>query len=183
MVIQKEEYRFHDEINLDADNSFYRIIDKDSIEIVEGYHDKCPCLNLRKSIMKLRVYINRAALGIISHKIFETISIIVIIVNSLFLAMDDPLATNPPVYTNYSDKIFLALYSTEMVLKITALGFLFNKGAYLRDAWNMLDFVIVGSGYLGIILQGGANLSVLRSFRVIRPLRTISSIQGLRVIV
>ena len=76
----------------------------------------------------------------------------VIIVNSLFLAMDDPLATTPPVYSSYSDKIFLALYSTEMVLKITALGFLFNKGAYLRDAWNILDFVIVGSGYLGIIL-------------------------------
>lgn len=71
-----------------------------------------------------------------------------------------------------------------MVLKILALGFLFNQGAYLRDAWNLLDFIIIASGYLGMILAGGGvNLSVLRSFRVIRPLRTISSIEGLRVIV
>lgn len=71
-----------------------------------------------------------------------------------------------------------------MILKVLAMGFLFNKGAYLRDSWNMLDFVIVISGYLGYIMEGGgANLSVLRSFRVIRPLRTISSIEGLRIIV
>lgn len=71
-----------------------------------------------------------------------------------------------------------------MVLKILAMGFIWNKGSYLRDSWNLLDFVIVMSGYIGMLMQGGgANLSVLRSFRVIRPLRTISSIEGLRVIV
>jgi len=64
-----------------------------------------------------------------------------------------------------------------MVLKILALGFIWNKGSYLRDSWNILDFIIVMSGYVGYLFQGGgANLSVLRSFRVIRPLRTISSI-------
>jgi hypothetical protein len=71
-----------------------------------------------------------------------------------------------------------------MVVKIVSLGFLLNEGSYLRDAWNILDFVIIASGYMGMFLQGsGVNLSALRSFRVIRPLRTISSVQGLRVIV
>jgi len=71
-----------------------------------------------------------------------------------------------------------------MVIKIVSLGFLFNEGAYIRDAWNILDFTIIMSGFLGMIMAGkGANLQALRSFRVIRPLRTISSIQGLRVIV
>jgi hypothetical protein len=85
---------------------------------------------------------------------------------------------------NVADDIFQYLYTIEMVVKIVSLGFIMNKGSYLRDAWNILDFVIIASGYLGMFLQGsGVNLSVLRSFRVIRPLRTISSIQGLRVIV
>lgn len=85
---------------------------------------------------------------------------------------------------NVADDIFQYLYTIEMVVKIVSLGFVLNKGSYLRDAWNILDFVIIASGYLGMFLQGsGVNLSVLRSFRVIRPLRTISSIQGLRVIV
>jgi hypothetical protein len=35
-----------------------------------------------------------------------------------------------------------------MIIKIVALGFLFNKGAYLRDPWNVLDFIIVGSAWL-----------------------------------
>jgi hypothetical protein len=71
-----------------------------------------------------------------------------------------------------------------MVLKICAMGFIFNKGSYLRDSWNILDCVIVVSGYAGMIFQNSStNLTVLRSFRVIRPLRTISSIEGLRVIV
>jgi len=71
-----------------------------------------------------------------------------------------------------------------MVVKIVSLGFIVNDGSYLRDAWNILDFVIIASGYLGMFLSGsGVNLSVLRSFRVIRPLRTISSVQGLRIIV
>lgn len=71
-----------------------------------------------------------------------------------------------------------------MVFKILSMGFILNPGSYLRDAWNILDFIIIASGYLSMFMAGsGANLSVLRSFRVIRPLRTISSIQGLRVIV
>ena len=34
-----------------------------------------------------------------------------------------------------------------MVLKIIGLGFIFNKGAYLRDHWNLLDFTIIIVGY------------------------------------
>jgi hypothetical protein len=71
-----------------------------------------------------------------------------------------------------------------MIVKIVSLGFVFNKGSYLRDGWNILDFVIIASGYMGMFLSGsGVKLSALRSFRVIRPLRTISSVAGLRVIV
>lgn len=37
-----------------------------------------------------------------------------------------------------------------MALKIVGLGFLLNEGAYLRDPWNILDFIIVSSAYLTI---------------------------------
>ncbi|CDW83739.1 cation channel family protein [Stylonychia lemnae] len=163
---------------------FYRIVDKDPLDIINDYQDRWPCLKFRKSLAKIRIIINRIALVVISNKYFESVSIMVIITNSLFLALDDPLTTQQPAYLDYSDSIFQYLYTFEMVMKILGYGFIFNKGAYLRDAWNVLDFVIVVSGYISLILSGGGvNLSVLRSFRVIRPLRTISSIQGLRVIV
>jgi len=120
------------------------------------------------------------------HSMFETISICVIIVNSIFLAMDDPMKneSETPYFMTVADDIFQFLYTAEMVVKIVSLGFIFNEGSYLRDAWNILDFVIIGSGYMGMFLSGsGVNLSALRSFRVIRPLRTISSVAGLRIIV
>lgn len=82
------------------------------------------------------------------------------------------------------DTMFLTLYTIEMMLKIIGLGFIFNRGAYLRDAWNILDFIIVVTAYIPLILQGGSlNLSGLRAFRVLRPLKSISSIDGLKVIV
>lgn len=158
---------------------FYKIVKKDRIAIIDDYHDRCPMLEFRKSIMRSRVYINRGAQLIMMHWLFETISITVIVVNSLFLAMNDPLRdeSEVPAYMDYADQIFQYLYTVEMVVKIVSLGFIVNEGSYLRDAWNILDFVIIGSGYLGMFMSGsGANLSVLRSFRVIRPLRTISSV-------
>ena len=39
--------------------------------------------------------------------------------------------------------IFLFIFTLEAMLKIVALGFLFHSGAYLRNAWNILDFIIV----------------------------------------
>jgi len=123
---------------------------------------------------------------VVMHSLFESISITVIIINSMFLAMDDPLRdpSETPVFMTIADDIFQYMYTIEMVFKIVSMGFILNEGSYIRDAWNILDFTIIASGYIGMFMSGsGANLSVLRSFRVIRPLRTISSVQGLRVIV
>jgi hypothetical protein len=63
------------------------------------------------------------------------------------------------------------------------MGFVMARGAYLRDGWNILDFIIVISAYVSIIFSSGVELNLLRIFRVLRPLRTISGIEGLRVLV
>lgn len=73
-----------------------------------------------------------------------------------------------------------------MVIKILALGFIINRGAYLRDTWNILDFIIVVSGYLPLVMSqsgGGVDLSGLRSLRVLRPLKTVTAIKKLRSLI
>ena len=78
-----------------------------------------------------------------------------------------------------------------MCLKILGMGFVFNPGAYLRDYFNILDFFIVMSAYLSMLQSsgdsgsegGGLSLSSLRAFRVLRPLRAVNNIPGLRLIV
>lgn len=72
--------------NIDND-SFYKFEDKDSIEVIADYTDRCPMLGCRKKFMKTRIIISRAAFEIVHNNIFETISIFVIICNSISLAL------------------------------------------------------------------------------------------------
>lgn len=81
------------------------------------------------------------------------------------------------------DIVFLAIYTFEAVLKIIAMGFIFNSNSYLRDLWNILDLTVIVTAYVPYIVgNSGLQLSSLRSLRVLRPLRTISSIKTLRSI-
>mmetsp|Transcript_22888 Transcript_22888/g.22176 ORF Transcript_22888/g.22176 Transcript_22888/m.22176 type:complete len:193 (+) Transcript_22888:521-1099(+) len=134
--------------------------------------------------MRLRIYVSRASFTIINNNIFEAISIIVIGCNSISLTMQDPTVDEEIQFLVTLDIIFQALYTVEMVLKISALGFIIKPNSYLREPWNILDFVIVISGYIPYLFKGSStNITALRTFRVLRPLKTISSIEGLRVIV
>lgn len=64
------------------------------------------------------------------------------------------------------------------------MGFLFTKGAYLRDGWNILDFIIVVSSVLPYLMgsDSGVSLTALRSLRILRPLKSVSNIRNLKVL-
>ncbi|CAG9133928.1 unnamed protein product [Plutella xylostella] len=78
--------------------------------------------------------------------------------------------------------IFLAIYTAEMIIKCIAKGFILNKYTYLRNPWNWLDFVVITSGYATIGMDVG-NLAGLRTFRVLRALKTVSIMPGLKTII
>ena len=69
--------------------------------------------------------------------------------------------------------VFQVIYTIEMILKICALGFIWEKYTYMRDGWNVLDFIIVISSWATIYL-GNSSISVIRTVRVLRTLRTLS---------
>ncbi|XP_077721869.1 sodium channel protein type 10 subunit alpha isoform X1 [Canis aureus] len=78
--------------------------------------------------------------------------------------------------------VFTVIYTFEALIKILARGFCLNEFAYLRDPWNWLDFSVITLAYIGeaTALRG---ISGLRTFRVLRALKTVSVIPGLKVIV
>ena len=89
-----------------------------------------------------------------------------------------------------TDTVFLAVFTGEMMVKIVAMGFFMDKGSYLRDTWNWLDFFVVVSGIFQVVwidLMGnggsGGGLGILRLFRILRPLKTLSASQGMRNLV
>ena len=44
------------------------------------------------------------------------------------------------------EPIFMVIFTIEMCTKILALGFILHKNSYMRNLWNMMDFVVVVSG-------------------------------------
>lgn len=42
--------------------------------------------------------------------------------------------------------LFLIIFTVEAFLKVIAYGLLFHPNAYLRNGWNLLDFIIVVVG-------------------------------------
>ena len=78
--------------------------------------------------------------------------------------------------------IFLVIYTMEMVFKIIAMGFVMRAHSYLRDSWNILDFLVVILGWISYVISV-ENVTAIRVFRLLRPLRTINSMPGMSSLV
>ena len=52
------------------------------------------------------------AFKIIKHKVFETICIGIILLNSISLGLEDPLAVSTTPFQDLTEMVFLGLYST-----------------------------------------------------------------------
>lgn len=46
----------------------------------------------------------------------------------------------------YLGRVITFIFIGEFILKLIAMGFCFGKGAYIKDNWNKLDFVVVVTG-------------------------------------
>ncbi|KAL2743581.1 muscle calcium channel subunit alpha-1 isoform X3, partial [Vespula maculifrons] len=82
--------------------------------------------------------------------------------------------------------VFLVIFTAECIMKIIAYGFVAHPGAYLRNGWNVLDFTIVVIGMmstvLAMLMKEGFDVKALRAFRVLRPLRLVSGVPSLQVV-
>ena len=72
------------------------------------------------------------------------------------------------------DKIILTVFVIEILLRIYAFG-----ADFWRDPWSIFDFLVVGI----TLIPATGNLSVLRSFRILRALRIISGVPSMRRVV
>uniref|UniRef100_A0A672M0F5 Sodium channel protein type 2 subunit alpha-like n=1 Tax=Sinocyclocheilus grahami TaxID=75366 RepID=A0A672M0F5_SINGR len=100
-----------------------------------------------------------------------------ILTNCCFMAMSEPAQ-----WAKYVEYTFTGIYTFESLIKILARGFCINPFTFLRDPWNCLDFSVIVMAYVTEFVDLG-NVSALRTFRVLRALKTISVIPGLKTIV
>ncbi|WP_119460509.1 ion transporter [Rhodospirillaceae bacterium SYSU D60014] len=72
------------------------------------------------------------------------------------------------------DRIFLAIFVTEIALKIVA-----YRWRFFTDGWNLFDFTIIATS----LAPAGEGLSILRALRVLRVLRLVSAVPQMRRVV
>ncbi|XP_018406581.1 PREDICTED: muscle calcium channel subunit alpha-1 [Cyphomyrmex costatus] len=141
------------------------------------------CLALTNPLRKL-------CIKVVEWKAFEYLILMTIFANCVALAVYTPYPCSDSNLTNqYLEKIeyvFLVIFTVECVMKIIAYGFVAHVGAYLRNGWNLLDFTIVVIGMvstvLTILMKEGFDVKALRAFRVLRPLRLVSGVPSLQVV-
>uniref|UniRef100_A0A3Q3QZE3 Ion transport domain-containing protein n=1 Tax=Monopterus albus TaxID=43700 RepID=A0A3Q3QZE3_MONAL len=108
-------------------------------------------------LFTLRNPFRKACINIVEWKTFEIIILLTIFANCIALAVFLPMPEEDSNNTNASleslEYIFLIIFTLECFLKIVAYGFVFHEGAYLRNCWNILDFVIVFMGLFTFVLD------------------------------
>uniref|UniRef100_A0A096ME86 Voltage-dependent N-type calcium channel subunit alpha n=1 Tax=Poecilia formosa TaxID=48698 RepID=A0A096ME86_POEFO len=116
---------------------------------------------------------------------FEYMILATIIANCIVLALEQhlPASDKTPMSERLDDTepYFIGIFCFEAAIKIIALGFAFHKGSYLRNGWNVMDFVVVLTGILATV-GSDFDLRTLRAVRVLRPLKLVSGIPSLQVV-
>ncbi|XP_029106174.1 voltage-dependent P/Q-type calcium channel subunit alpha-1A-like isoform X7 [Scleropages formosus] len=116
---------------------------------------------------------------------FEYMILATIIANCIVLALEQhlPDGDKTPMSERLDDTepYFIGIFCFESGIKILALGFAFHKGSYLRNGWNVMDFVVVLTGILSTV-GSEFDLRTLRAVRVLRPLKLVSGIPSLQVV-
>ncbi|KAL3982073.1 Ion transport family protein [Acanthocheilonema viteae] len=151
--------------------------------IVERSERSLLCLTLSNPLRK-------ACITIVEWRPFEWLILLMICANCIALAVYQPYPAQDSdtknIILEQIEYLFIVVFTIECVLKVIALGFLFHPGAYLRNAWNILDFIIVVIGLVSTALSRmniqGFDVKALRAFRVLRPLRLVSGVPSLQVV-
>jgi len=117
---------------------------------------------------------------VIEHPYFERTVIVLILLNTAFLASEhyeqaDWLTATQDV----GNLFFTIIFLVEMIIKLVALGFT----EYTKEGFNNFDAFIVIMSYVELFMPGDdSSLSVLRAFRLLRIFKIIKSWENLKLL-
>ncbi|XP_033121214.1 voltage-dependent calcium channel type A subunit alpha-1-like [Anneissia japonica] len=151
------------------------------------------CSNRALFILSEENLIRRCANWVINWSPFEYLILCTIIANCVVLALETHLPENDKtplaIQLEATELYFLVIFCFEFVIKVTGQGFVLHQGSYLRNGWNIMDFVVVVSGIATFVSSlttpeedAAFDLRTLRAVRVLRPLKLVSGIPSLQVV-
>ena len=112
-------------------------------------------------------FVRRLCVRLIEWPWFDRVVLVLILANSVVLALTDysvvDAETGEPSDKSWRNAVvdktelfFTLSFTVESALKIMSMGFFMVPGTYLRDGWNVLDFIVVVTGYAALALPSGS---------------------------
>ena len=113
---------------------------------------------------------------------------VTIIVSSASMAAEGPpgaLAAGDKTVFEAINTTTLVAFWAECLIKVTANGFYGTPSAYLQDAWNRFDFLVVVLSSLEFVVDrvstnDGNVTRIVRALRIIKPLRLIKENESMQ---
>ncbi|MDW3205571.1 MAG: ion transporter [Alphaproteobacteria bacterium] len=114
--------------------------------------------------------------ALIESRAFQNAITGVIVANALILGLEtsQTAMAHAGGLLKTLDKIALAIFVVEILLKLAV-----YRLSFFKSAWNVFDFVIVSV----TLVPAGEGVSVLRALRILRALRLVSVVPSMRLVV
>lgn len=112
----------------------------------------------------------------VESKLFTNTIIFLICVNAITLGMEtnDWIMQHHGVLLISIDRFILTIFVAEILLKLYVYRF-----SFFTNGWNVFDFLIVGIS----IVPNSGTFAIMRSLRILRALRLISTIPSMRRVI
>ncbi|XP_037703377.1 sodium channel protein type 5 subunit alpha isoform X2 [Choloepus didactylus] len=150
-----------------------------ALEELESSHRKCPpCWNrfaqhyLIWECCPLWMSIKQGVKSVVMDPFADLAITICIVLNTLFMALEHyNMTTEFEEMLQVGNLVFTGIFTAEMTFKVIAL----DPYYYFQQGWNIFDSIIVILSLMELGLSRMGNLSVLRSFRLLRVFKLAKS--------
>ncbi|XP_068031382.1 sodium channel protein type 5 subunit alpha isoform X6 [Anomalospiza imberbis] len=150
-----------------------------ALEELEESHQKCPpCWNhfavkfLVWDCCPLWLLIKKFVKFVVMDPFTDLTITLCIVLNTLFMALEHYKMTKEFEHMLYiGNLVFTGIFTAEMIFKVIAL----DPYYYFQQGWNIFDSIIVILSLMELGLSSMGNLSVLRSFRLLRVFKLAKS--------
>ena len=171
MVIKVNLENFREQNNLEKSED---ISTQNNNKISQYNNNRILKKNLSKNSLFLFTYDSGFRLKIVeivTSKRFRLLINIINLISSIFLILETNEVLNSLTYI--VSKICISIYFIEFLLKVIAFGFVLGENTYLKDPCNVLDLFVCFTGIFSLLPAISDSLSIIRVFRVIRPMKIL----------
>uniref|UniRef100_A0A8C8FAL1 Ion transport domain-containing protein n=1 Tax=Oncorhynchus tshawytscha TaxID=74940 RepID=A0A8C8FAL1_ONCTS len=123
--------------------------------------------------------------NITEKTLFDGMIMVTIILNALFMALETDYDLKYKLFGFFAiaDEFFMAIYTMEFLMKVYV-----NPGVYWKNGYNVFDAIILVISFVPMFADGGdssamGTMRIVRAFRSLRVLKTVSFIRGLQALV